>query len=306
MKPIFKIFSLILLISLFSCNERIVTDDGDGGFTPVITPVGDSTTFEMATWNLAFFPQQGSATVNTTKDIIRSLGVDMYGVEEIANIDAFNQLVDSLDGWKGVLSGDTYSDGSYQKTGLLYNARFITVSGAHSIFTNDGYAFPRPPLQAYVEVKDAEGLKYNFNVIVLHLKARGGADNEARRKAACEKLEAYISDQISSGADADFVVLGDWNDQVSDPQDTNVFTAFLSKTDQYRFLTQGLTESSYISTTYASLIDHIMITADSEAEYDGGITEVRYLDNEIPGFRSLVSDHRPVIARFSGFQIIMN
>ncbi len=305
MKPIFKIFPLISLIFLFSCNERITTGD-DGGFTPVITPVGDSTSFEMATWNLAFFPQQGMATINATKDIIRGLGVDMYGVEEIADIDAFNQLVDSLDGWKGILSDDTYSDGSYQKTGLLYNARFITVSGAHSIFTNDSYAFPRPPLQAYVEVKDAEGLKYNFNAIVLHLKARGGADNEARRKAACDKLEAYIREQIANGADADFVVLGDWNDQVSDPQDTNVFNAFLSKTDQYRFLTQGLTESSYISTTYASLIDHIMITSDSEGEYDGGVTEVRYLDNDIPNFRSVVSDHRPVISYFRGFKIILN
>ncbi len=304
MSYFFKLCLMAALIFTVSCSRRVVTDD-NGETPPIINPTGDSTTFELATWNMEYFPMQGAETINAYKNIIRSLNIDMYAVQEVSDINGFNTLVDSLDGWQGVLSSDTYNDGSYQKTGLLYNSRFISVSGAHSIFENDGYAFPRPPLQAYVELKDTRGIRFNFNVIVLHLKAFSGENNEARRKEACDKLAAYIENEINNGADADFIVLGDWNDQLSDPPSSNVFTAFTDKPQLFRFLTDGLNQGSYVSSN-SSLIDHIMITADSETEYDGGYTEVRYLDNEISNYTSVVSDHRPVIAHFKGFSIIMN
>ncbi|RMH65560.1 MAG: hypothetical protein D6677_02240 [Calditrichaeota bacterium] len=303
MMIIFRYLTLFALFMAAACTQRITTDD-DGGFTPVVEPYGDSTTFEIATWNMEYFPMQGAATINAYKDIIRSLNIDMYGVQEVADVDGFNTLLDSLEGWRGVLSDDVYSDGSYQKTGLLYNSRYITVSGAHTIFNGDYKPFPRPPLYAYAEVRDSRGLQYNFNVIVLHLKAFSGESNEARRREACDKLAAFIESEIDAGADPDFIVLGDWNDQLNDPPASNVFTAFTKKPQLFRFLTSGLTQGSYVSSN-SSLIDHILITSDSESEYDGGTTEVRYLDNDIANYTGIVSDHRPVIARFKGFDILL-
>jgi predicted extracellular nuclease len=225
-------------------------------------------------------------------------------VQEIASVHSFNSLLDSLPGWKGVLSDDTYGDGSYQKTGVLYKSSFISLSSVKNIFTSDGYAFPRPPLSAFVKIKDLDGTKLDFTIIVLHLKAMSGEENEARRRSACEKLKAYIDAEISAGADPDFVVLGDWNDILTDPDSLNVFQVFLDDTAGYKFLTHSISgRYSYISNSYRSLIDHIMITGSTKNYFQNGFTDVLYLDDEFLQYRSFVSDHRPVMARFEGFTL---
>ncbi len=296
------IFMLFGALLLFSCNTRTTGPDTNQK-PPVVDPVGSNDSFDIATWNIENYPKNGSATVNKVKDIIRAIKVDMIGVEEIASIDAFNTLLDSLPGWQGVLSSDTYSDGSYQKTGILYNAQLISLSSVHNIFTNDSYAFPRPPLQAFVELKDKDNTKFDFSIIVLHLKAFPEPANQARRKSACDKLQSYIASEISNGADPDFIVLGDWNDDVDDPPADNVFEAFLKQGPAYSFLTAGLQETSYIGGSAGNIIDNIMLSRDSMGEYGPGSTHVLYIDNDISGYRNDVSDHRPVITHFKGFSI---
>lgn len=293
-----------LLIFNYSCNSRVTDPDSDNN--SIVDPIGSNEYFEIATWNLENFPKNNSITINTVKQLIRDLQVDLYAVQEIGDISSFNTLIDSLPGWKGVLSSDVYSNGSYQKTGLIFNSSFISVSSVRNIFEDDSYAFPRPPLTAHIEVKDPDNKKYDFNIIVLHLKANTSSDNttnEARRKEACDKLENYITSEINAGADPDFIVLGDWNDQIDDSIRTEALSAFLKNTQNFLFLTQGLKQESYISSSFHSLIDHLLISKDSFTEYGMGETEVRYLDNELSTYPSYVSDHRPVIARFKGFQL---
>ncbi len=295
-----KIFFLLILLST-ACNLRVNESDKDD---PVIDP-SENEDFEMLTWNIENFPKEGFTTINSVKNIIRDLNVDLIAVQEIADVNSFEQLLDSLQGWNGFLSNDQYSSGSYQKTGILYKSSFINIpaSSVKNIFTDNGYAFPRPPLTAYVEITDLDSIKYDFQIIVVHLKALGGQDNEDRRRAACEQLEDYVKMQISSGADPDIIILGDWNDELDDPTDENVFETFLKLQNNYRFLTQSLNQVSYISQNFNSLIDHILITGDSFKEYGNGQTSVQYLDSQYSGYVSNVSDHRPVLATFKGFKI---
>ena len=272
---------------------------------PVVIDIpayGHETTFELATWNVENFPKNNK-TLDLVKVIINDIDIDLIAVQEIASVSVFNQLLDSLPGWKGDLSSDKYRDGSYQKTGILYKSEFISVSSLKNIFADDtSDAFPRPPLSAFVEVKDLDSTKYSFNIIILHLKASGFGDeqdNIRRRKEACIKLESYISQEIQSGADADFIVLGDWNDELDDDVNDNVFLPFLNQSNLYSFLTLGVTDASYPS--YNSLIDHILITKDSFKEYNGGEIKVLKLDKDIYSYDQDISDHRPVAARFNGF-----
>ncbi|WP_456439727.1 endonuclease/exonuclease/phosphatase family protein [Caldithrix abyssi] len=301
--------SLSLFLIFVQCNKRVVDSDADNGntlpdSTVLVDRLGLADRFEIATWNIENFPKAGTQTVNDVAQIIKDLDIDLIGVQEIASIRSFNDLLDQMPGWKGVLSNDVYSSGTYQKTGILYKSDFISVSGIKNIFENDWYAFPRPPLQAYVQVKDLDSVKFDFNIIVLHLKASGGSENEARRKEAINDLSQYIKNEIARGADPDFVVLGDWNDVLSDPESTNVFLAMLNDPQTFTFLTFGLSNQySYISYTYRSLIDHIMITKDAEAEYGTGECRVLYLDQQYLSYPSNVSDHRPVFARFNGFRL---
>lgn len=306
-RKIYYLASLILITVFFTnCNRRVVDANNDQQENPtvLVSRVGQTDRFEIATWNIENFPKASTQTIDDVAQIIKDLDIDLFGVEEIASVRSFNDMMAELPGWKSVLSNDTYSNGAYQKTGILYKSDFISVSNVKNIFEDDWYAFPRPPLEAYVTVKDLEGIKFDFNIIVLHLKAKGGKDNEARRKSACEKLSEYIKNEISAGADPDFIVLGDWNDQLNDPPETNVFTSFLNDPNLFLFLTLNIkNQYSYISSTYKSLIDHILITQDAEQEYGQGTSKVLYLDQEYLSYVSNVSDHRPVMARFNGFTL---
>lgn len=297
----------LLYFFIYGCSSHVDdVIDPDISEKPVqlVQKVGQQSTFELATWNIEWFPKSGENTISYVKTIIQNLDVDLIAVEEIASVSSFNALVDSLHGWKGVLSNDAYSNGSYQKTGIMYKSSFISLSNVKNLFTQDGYAFPRPPLSAKVTIKDIRGVKYDFTIIVLHLKAFSGESNEARRRSACEQLKQYIDAEIAYGADPDFIVLGDWNDEIDDPLESNVFQNFLVDNSGYKFLTESaLGQSSYISNTFSSLIDHILITKDSNDEYQNGFTEVLYLDNEFLKYRSDVSDHRPVVAIFKGFTL---
>ncbi len=308
-----NILSITLTVFVLSgCITRITdppnsgnNGNGSGNESTLVKTVGTESSFELATWNIEWFPKDGPATVNYVKTLIRNLDIDLIGVAEIANVQSINTLLDSLDGWSGTLSNDTYSDGSYQKTGILYKSSFISVSNPHNILTDDWYAFPRPPLTAYVQVHDRNGkIVFDFNMITVHLKAMGGSDNEARRRAAVESLKVYIDEQISAGADADFIVTGDWNDRLIDDANVNVFTSILNDTADYTFLTDGLnSQYSYISTSYKSLIDHILITSDARTEYGNGTTKVLYLDQEFSKYQTEVSDHRPVVSIFKGITL---
>ena len=302
------IFIFIIYFLLFNCSSHIedVTKPDDNEEQPrLVSRVGKTSAFELGSWNIEWFPKDGTKTINYVKTIIKNLDIDLIAVQEIASVSSFNALLDSLGrGWKGALSNDAYGDGSYQKTGVIYKSAFISLSNVKNIFTRDGYAFPRPPLSARVAVKDLRGLQYDFTLIVLHLKAMGGESNEARRRSACQQLKQYIDTEIASGADPDFIVAGDWNDEIDDPADRNVFQSFLEDTLAYTFLTNSvLSKSSYISNTFNSLIDHILITGDSNSEHRNGYTDVLYLDDEFIKYRSGVSDHRPVVTRFNGFTI---
>ncbi len=306
MKKIIILSSTIIFLLIAGC-EKTSTDLIPPKIIPDISvqKFGEDNMFEIATWNIENFPLKDDYTIEALKTVIEQIDIDFIAVQEIASVNEFNKLLSELDGWSGGYSSDVYSSGSYQKTGYLYKTSMISVSDVHNIFENDYYAFPRPPLMLYVSVKDKSGTPFDFNMIVLHLKAMGGEDNEARRRAAADSLKNFIDHEISAGSDADFIVLGDWNDHLTDDEADNIFQVFLDDSLHYEFLTKSLKDQySYISTRYpTSLIDHILITVDAENEYGNGLTKVLYLDEEFKEYPEFISDHRPVAVKFSGFKL---
>lgn len=304
---------LVIIISAFllwlSCSEqttdpKIEQDELD---SILVSTYGETDRFEIATWNIENFPQHGMTTTRALSILIQNMDIDLIAVQEVTNISAFDSLLVKLPGWSGKLSSDTYSGGSYQKTGILYKSSFISLSGITSLSINDttkygDLAFPRPPLTAYVEIRDKSGIVFDFNVIVLHMKAYSDSFSESRRKLACQLLHDYIDTEIENEADPDFIVLGDWNDQLEDPRASNIFLPFLDDTQNYTFLTNSITDQdSYIFAPYQNLIDHILITRDCRYEYSTGETSVLYLDDEYSDYTNIISDHRPVLAKFNGY-----
>jgi len=298
-----NILFLIVIIFFIGCNQRTVDPDDSGEQTHIVAKYGTSSTFDIATWNIEQFPLQGSQTIQYVAQLIKDMDIDLFGLQELNDVSAFNQLLDSLPNYDGRISN--LPSGTL-KLGLIYKKDFISVSNVTQIFTDDWYAFPRPPFTAYIEVKDQNRNVFDFTIFILHLKALSGTENEDRRRDACNKLKEYIDSNLLTSADKDVLVLGDWNDEIDDfPYADNVFKSILDDSSNYTFLSQVLLgQSSYPG--YSSLIDHILISNDALSEYGNGNIKILDLDNQFSQYTTYVSDHRPVLAQFPVLNSVNN
>ena len=258
---------------------------------------GTDSAFDIATWNIENFPKDGMQTVKQLRWLVPWLDLDVYAVEEIADTIAFNELLAGLSGYSGLYSRDDYGS-SYQKTGVIYKTGTVRLSDVEQLFWRNS-AFPRPPL-AMTVTASGNGWTFDFRLIVLHLKAGYGDEDRQRRAEACVALKQYIDTELGSGAEQDFIVVGDWNDELNDPVAENVFSPFLDDSAHYRFLTIPLVgnpeQVSYIG---GDLIDHVLVTSDALVEYGLGRTVTLRLDDEVAQYQDEVSDHRPVMSSFA-------
>ena len=294
-------FALLSGLVAFGCGEHRVISSDQPTTPGFVQPQGAAGTFELATWNIENFPLK-SSTVELVSKIIASLDIDLYAIQEIEDTTAFRDLLDRLPEYDGLFSWDEYYWGGYQKTGIIYKRSVVSVSQTRQLFEGDWDAFPRPPLEAHM-VAARDGQRFDFVLIVMHLKAGDNGDDLSRRREAAQKLKAYLDEQVTSQGEKDYIVAGDWNDEVDDPSQLNAFTVLIDDSLNYRFLTAPLAgkidAASY--PRYRSLIDHILISQDAFDEYQGGQIKTLRLDDEVSNYLNEVSDHRPVMAAFPVF-----
>jgi predicted extracellular nuclease len=299
---------LILYLFISGCNQRINNPEDTNvpdSQRINIPQFGTDLSLEIVSWNIQNYPKLNDQTISNVSEIITDLDADVYGMQEIEDTTSFRRLLDSIPEYGGLFSLDRYTSGEYQKTAVIYKKDIVQISDVEMLFTGDGYSFPRPPLQVYVTALHNQKI-FDFTLIILHLKASGGSKNEARRRSACEKLKNYLDVEISNSMDKDFMVIGDWNDELNDPFSQNVFQVFLNDPLNYTFLTKDLANDPVNNATYIagyqSVIDHILISEDVQSEYTAGITDVLKIDLFFSAYLSEVSDHRPVGAIFKVFQ----
>jgi endonuclease/exonuclease/phosphatase family metal-dependent hydrolase len=277
---------LLMLAALAACREpaELPADASVGvDASPVSPHPGE---LWVMCWNLQTFPKAVSTPAHVAQ-LLGGTAADVVGVEEIQEQDAFADLDARLPDYEGVLASN--GDG-YSRVGLLYRPGSVQVDQVQTLFLGDADAFPRPPLAAHVVGQGVE-----LTVVVVHLKAQGDATSEARRRDAVRKLETWMS----ARPDQRVIVIGDWNDEVTDVGAENVFAPLLDKADAYTVLTLPLAqagESTYIP--FPSFIDHMVMTDNALPEWGGGATFVLHLDETDSVYRQIVSDHRPVLTKF--------
>ncbi len=276
--------------------------------------IGSSYTLELATWNIRNFPTDND-TVDRVAILLATMDLDFVAVQEVGDVDAWQAMVDGLNAlcpypYETILSPDAYYPGSYQKTGFLWRTDMIELLDATSLFPEDSYAFPRPPLQARFEVAHPGGWTLDFAAIVVHLKASVDWESEQRRAAGIRRLVEYADaftgyDGVSTPVESELILLGDFNDRIDDPVEYNVFGPLLNAPDHYQPLTRQLVEEGgYTVLPWQGFIDHIFITADLQYEYAGGRTEVVSLERAEElydtslgyDYTDAISDHLPVVA----------
>ena len=274
------IYALLLLV-FNSCaeNKNIITSGNS-------TQPGTESTLDIITWNIEHFPKN-NLTVSYLAELIQSMNVDIIAMQEIWGDGAsvsFENLKTKLDGW----------DGYRESSGLAYLYKTeLTINSLTEI--NDLNEIIRTP---YLLSLTWGG--QNIYVINNHFKAFGGAENEAERKIASEKIENYINEYLE---DLNVIVLGDLNDELNDEESVNVFQNFIIDSTNYKFVDMDIAYSSSSNWSYPSWpshLDHILITNELFDEFDNEGSSVQtirleeYFDNGWIDYEKYISDHRPV------------
>lgn len=261
------------------------TDDSFSVNPVGCTPELQTENLDVVTWNIENFPMQAN-TVEVVADIIRNLNADMYAIQEIDDMDAFNALVSSIDGYEGI----AYDVRGGIELGYIYKTSEITsLSSPIELFDGQTSPFPREPVE--VDITHVNGL--SIKLINIHLKCCDGSED--RRTDASEKLKAYIDNNYPND---EVIILGDWNE---DFDIGSSFSNFLKDIDNYIFADYPIYDGSGSDYSYPctgasycpSHIDHILIT--NELCDNLIATSTVRLDDCISNYLSEVSDHRPVM-----------
>jgi len=259
---------------------------------------GTPTTLEVATWNLKNFPTEPGVSEQLLASSILAMDYDIVAVEEIADVTAFATAMAQLPGYSSVVSTDAYWNGSYQKTGVIYRTRTVTVNRIENLFEDSSDAFPRPPLRLDLHVAlpaaaDGSNVEKDLALVVLHLKAGTSTDSSARRRAAAERIEAYIAQQLVAVPERDLLFAGDFNAKLIDSESADLWPLY----DDGTFLTEALETAGVVSyLPYPKLIDHLYTVDRAPLDLANASTLVVPLADRIENYTSVMSDHLPVAA----------
>lgn len=261
---------------------------------------GSDNTLDIVTWNIEHFPKNGQTTIDNVKDIILNLDADIIAIQEVSDVNSFNQMVDGLSGYTGYLESVYFRGLAY-----IYKTDVIEINSITEIYTTSEYwsYFPRNPM-----VMDFNFKGERFVIINNHLKCCGDGtlnlnntnDEETRRYHASRLLKEYIDTNLS---DVNVFVVGDLNDSITDVQAHNVFRDFIDDESNFTFVDMDIangSNSNWSFPTWPSHLDHILITNEmfDEFQNENSSVEVIKLEEYFPNgwsqYDSNVTDHRPV------------
>ncbi|MEC7522072.1 MAG: endonuclease/exonuclease/phosphatase family protein [Myxococcota bacterium] len=297
-----RLLSFPLALLLVACDGAPSPPDaaaldagpGDAGLEPVDAgPPPPTGPIRLATWNLETFPRAPQTQAEVAR-VVEAERLDLVAVQEITDPAAFAALEARLPGWRAIATDDD----RWLQVGLLVREARFEVERTDVLFGSEGYVFPRSVLSAQLTVRrPVDASPVDFRILVLHLKAEIDEESRMRREAAIRRLDNLVRGQLSDPAlEHDIVIAGDWNDELGDPPDENVFGPMLDAPDVYRFLTRELERSGEVTfLPFPVFLDHVAMTADALASFGPPTTIVRHLERTDDDYRDTLSDHLPVI-----------
>ncbi len=290
---------VLLLFSVLLCAEELPEIEYEK------LSFGRENTLEVMTWNIQNFPKS-EYTVDYATKIILAVDADVIGLQEIQSDSAFVVLLKNLqtqdpeDKWNGFRANTNEWE---MNLAYLYKSSVIKVDSIFQIYPDDEkyhQPFPRKPL-----VLEFSCFDQKFFIINNHLKAMPGEKNIVRRKEACRLLDKYIDEFLST---KNVILLGDLNDQLTDPEEENVFTVFLDDKQNYCFAdwliaADSTANWSYPYWKYRSHLDHILISNELFDEFEKKGSEIRtitidkFMEGGNDARYKYITDHRPVVLK---------
>jgi len=271
---------------------------------------GTDSTFEVVSWNIEWFPKNGQVTADSVKTIIQTLAADVYALQEIDDTTLLKQVVSTIPGYACHFKSTYYGGLAY-----VYNTNTVQVNKKYEIYTSQPFwnTFPRSP-----QVLELTFNNEDYVIIDNHLKCCGDgildlndtSDEENRRLTAVNLLKTYIDSIFPNDK---VIVVGDWNDILTDPTPNNIFNSFLNDTD-YLFIDFPIALGNSANFSYPSWpshLDHILISDELFADFSKPNSElscIRIDDymSSWSAYDSNISDHRPVGLKLEVDAVINN
>jgi len=271
---------------------------------------GSDNALDIMTWNLETFPKAGQNTMDSISKIVLALDMDVIAVQEINDTSAFSNMMSGINGYDG-FARLNYLVG----LGFIYKTATVQINDLYEIYTAPQYwnNFPRAPI-----VMDMNFMNQRYILIVNHLKCCGDGiidlgntnDEENRRLEAMNLLKNYIDLHFSN---VKTILLGDLNDEITDPLNTNVFSQIINDPAHYSFADSSIaygTAANWSYPTWPSHLDHLIVS--DELFYDlnhGGsfvqtLKPEQYISNGWPSYELLISDHRPVAMKIFPTEVL--
>ncbi len=246
---------------------------------------------EVITWNIQEFPQSGN-TVNYVNEIISDLLPDIIGIQEITDISQFEYLSTQIPAYEFIHTN--YNNDWGLDLGFITRRDCIEILNYSTLFPSDGWEFAgRYPLKAEILWGCGEST-INLTVINVHFKAYD--DGFEQRFGASGILSNYILTHPNDN----IVVIGDFNDEITDPESNNSLWPLVSDPNA-EFVTMVIANNSYQNSypwgSYAGFIDHILISSNLFDENENGFTQTQRIDDYVgsSNYQNQISDHRPVM-----------
>ena len=265
---------------------------------------GTDSTFEVITWNIEWFPKNGTTTVDSVRKALESLDADIIACQEIGDTNVWKQMIATLPDYETVFETNYYTGLAY-----LYKPSSVQVLDYYEIYHTQPFwkNFPRAPKVLEVRVQGED-----FIIINNHLKCCGdgnlsyGAinDEENRRYEAMNLIKDYIDINFPT---KNVIVVGDLNDELTDDESDNVFQNIMGDIFNYKFADMNIAEGLSFNWSYPSWpshLDHILITNELFDEFSSSsaVIETIKIENFLQGgfnyYDSNMSDHRPVGLKF--------
>ena len=304
-----------------------------------IAPAGADDTFDVATWNVEYFGEDGDGDpphhkgppvegqLDNVTAIVSQAEIDVWAIQEIAapgttaDPVTWPLLLERLAplGYAGVLS--VPPAGGVIRNGFIYDPDVVTLIRTESLFRNASHFGGRRPFVLVAEVL-LGGAPQTVHLVAFHADGGEDPDSHQNRQIGADRLKEYV-EALPPGEPA--ILLGDFNDYLTKARWNGCPTeddcgappppspyATLVNDDRYRAPTvrvenRGL--PTYCSDTPRPWEDPLCggegnMTIDHIVHTSdlANPVEVARYDSalaQVPDFVTTTSDHAPVFARFA-------
>ncbi len=262
-----------------------------------IPSVNDPKLLEVITWNCEFFPANDDETIRMLSETVNDLDADLYAFQEIRYPGWFSRLMEKLPQYDYIIS----QQASFMDMAIVFKKDRFRFIRQLEPFADDDYNYAgRPPLRGdFFYLSDGRWIP--LSVINLHMKCCDSG--LIRRQKAVKMLYDYVNEEMEKGFD-NFIILGDWNDDIKDDDIAHSFHPFMND-DRFYFPTWKITydplQASYPKEPYVSFLDHILVTRELMPEEASFSIRTLKIEDYVGGFDKYeenISDHRPVMLQF--------